>query len=131
MRYKLIFLFIVACLMSCGAERGERVNTVDTSEMVTMYTTAYCLHGITATGGTTRPGIAACNTHVGEMAIIYTMDGEYLYSAEITDTGSSEGLKAGKVIDVWFDSYEECVAWMSKVAETGGKCKVLFVKGNG
>ena len=128
MRKRLIVLFAIACLISCGAERGERVNTVDTSGMVTMYTTAYNLHGITATGGTTRPHIAACNTRLGQIAIIYSMDGEYLYTAEITDTGSTDGLIAGTVIDVWFDTYEECVEWMAK---TGGKCKVLFVKGVG
>ena len=128
MRKRLIVLFAIACLISCGAERGERVNTVDTSGMVTMYTTAYNLHGITANGGTTRPHIAACNTRLGQIAIIYSMDGEYLYTAEITDTGSTDGLIAGTVIDVWFDTYEEAVEWMAK---TGGKCKVLFVKGQG
>lgn len=93
-----------------------------------MYTTAYNLHGITATGGTTRPHIAACNTRLGQIAIIYSMDGEYLYTAEITDTGSTDGLIAGTVIDVWFDTYEECVDWMAK---TEGRCKVLFVDGKG
>ena len=131
MRKRLIVLFAIACLISCGAERGERVNTVDTSGMVTMYTTAYNLHGITANGGTTRPNIAACNGHLGEIAILYTMEGEYLTTVEITDTGGSDGMKAGKVVDVWFDTYEECVAWMLKVADSGGKCKVLFIKGQG
>lgn len=123
-----ITLCIIVCLFSCGAERGERVNTVDTSQMVTMHTTAYILHGITATGGTTRPHIAACNTHLGECAYIYTMDGEFLDLVEITDTGITNGLIAGTVIDVWFDTYDEAVEWMAK---TGGKCKVLFVDGNG
>ena len=133
MRYKakLIIIAILMCLVSCGAERREQVNTVDTSQMVTMHTTAYCLHGVTASGGTTRPHIAACNPHLGECAYIYTMDGEFLDLVEITDTGSSNGLQAGNVIDVWFDTYEECVAWMVKVDEYGGKCKVLFVKGIG
>jgi len=126
-----ITLCIIICLVSCGAERGERVNTVDTSGMVTMYTTAYNLHGITANGGTTRPNIAACNGHLGEIAVVYTIDGEYLTTVEITDTGGSEGMKAGVVLDVWFDTYEECVAWMLKVADSGGKCKVLFIKGQG
>ncbi len=119
---------IIICLFSCGAERGERVNTVDTSQMVTMYTTAYILTGTTATGGTTRPHIAACNTHLGECAYIYTMDGEFLDLVEITDTGITNGLIAGTVIDVWMGSYDEAVAWMAK---TGGRCKVLFVKGVG
>lgn len=126
-----ITICVLVCLLSCGAERRESVNTVDTSQMVTMYTTAYCLHGVTANGGTTRPHIAACNPHLGECAYIYTMDGEFLDLVEITDTGSSKGLQAGTVIDVWFDTYEECVEWMVKVDEYGGKCKVLFVDGKG
>ena len=123
-----ITLCIIVCLFSCGAERGEIVNTVDTSQMVTMHTTAYHLHGVTASGGTTRPHIAACNPHLGKCAYIYTMDGEFLDLVEITDTGSTDGLNAGTVIDVWFDTYEECVEWMVK---TEGRCKVLFVDGNG
>jgi 3D (Asp-Asp-Asp) domain-containing protein len=133
MRYKakLIIIAILMCLVSCGATRGEPVNSVDTSQMQKMYTTAYCLHGVTANGGTTRPHIAACNPHLGDVAIIYSVDGEYLYTAEITDKGTTNGLIAGSVIDVWFDTYEEAVAWMLKVADSGGKCKVLFIKGQG
>ena len=130
-RAKLIIIAILMCLVSCGAERREQVNTVDTSQMVTMHTTAYCLHGVTASGGTTRPHIAACNPHIGECAYIYTMDGEFLDLVEITDTGQTEGLKSGNVIDVWFDTYEECIDWMTKVGKYGGKCKVLFVEGIG
>ena len=130
MRYKtkLILIVLALCLISCGATRGERVNSVDTSGMQKMYTTAYCLHGVTANGGTTRPHIAACNPHLGDVAIIYSIDGEYLYTAEITDKGITNGLIAGSVIDVWFDTYEEAEEWMRT---TGGKCFVLWVDGKG
>lgn len=130
MRYKtrVILIVLALCLISCGATRGERVNSVDTSGMQKMHTTAYCLHGVTANGGTTRPHIAACNTRIGQVAIIYSIDGEYLYTAEITDKGITNGLIAGNVIDVWFDTYEECEKWMRT---TGGKCFVLWVDGKG
>ncbi len=130
MRYKtrVILIVLALCLISCGATRGERVNSVDTSGMQKMHTTAYCLHGITANGGTTRPHIAACNPHLGDVAIIYSLDGEYLYTAEITDKGITDGLIAGNVIDVWFDTYEEAEEWMRT---TGGKCFVLWVEGKG
>lgn len=130
MRYKtkVILIVLALCLISCGATRGERVNSVDISGMQKMYTTAYCLHGVTANGGTTRPHIAACNTRLGQVAIIYSVDGEYLYTAEITDKGITNGLIAGNVIDVWFDTYEECEEWMRT---TGGKCFVLWVDGKG
>ena len=130
MRYKtrMILIVLALCLISCGATRGERVNSVDTSGMQKMYTTAYCLHGVTANGGTTRPHIAACNTRLGQVAIIYSVDGEYFYTAEITDKGITNGLIAGSVIDVWFDTYEECEEWMRT---TGGRCYVLWVDGKG
>ena len=130
MRYKtrVILIVLALCLISCGATRGERVNFVDTSGMQKMHTTAYCLHGVTANGGTTRPHIAACNPHLGDVAIIYSIDGEYLYTAEITDKGITNGLIAGNVIDVWFDTYEEAEEWMRT---TGGKCFVLWVDGKG
>ena len=119
--------------MSCGAERGESVNSVDTSEMQKMYTTAYCLHGVTASGGTTRPHIAACNPHLGDVAIIYSLSGEYLYTAEITDKGITDGLIAGTVIDVWFDTYEEAEEWMQLTSTDNGKSMVyvLWVSGKG
>lgn len=93
-----------------------------------MYTTAYCLHGITANGGTTRKGICACNPRLGQVAIVYTLDGEYLGLFECTDTGTTNGLQSGVVIDIWFDTYEECVEWMGL---TGGKVKVLWIDGKG
>lgn len=134
MKKTAICLFIIiVCLL---ATMGVRADGLDHSEVFEseevefrkMHTTAYCLHGTTATGGTTRPGIAACNTHVGEIATVYTLDGEYLGQFEITDTGKTEGLKAGKVLDVWFDTYEECKEWMRL---TGGKVYVAFTEGEG
>lgn len=97
-------------------------------EFETLHTTGYLITGITATGGTTRVGIGACNTHVGDLAICYTTDGEYLTTIEITDTGSNPLLVAGKSLDVWFPSMEEAKDWMLK---TGGRVKVYWVKGEG
>ena len=128
MRKGIAFFLIAVLLFSCGASRREPVNSVDTSQMQKMYTTAYCLHGVTATGGTTRPGIAACNTHLGEIALLYTTSGEYLGMYEITDTGSTKGLQKGNVIDVWRSNYTQCQSWMSL---TNGKVYVKWVKGVG
>lgn len=124
---KLMFMVILMCLISCGAT-NEQTNKVDTSDMQLMYTTAYCLHGITASGGTTHQGIAACNPHMGEIALIYSTDGEYLGMYEITDTGSTEGLQKGTVIDVWKATYTQCESWMKL---TNGRVYVQWVKGVG
>lgn len=123
MRYRLIFLFIIAWIIFTGAGKP-----VDTSQMELMNTTAYCLRGITATGGTTHQGIAACNTHLGEIALIYSTEGQYLGMYEITDTGGTEGLQKGTVIDVWKCNYTQCHSWMKL---TGGKVYVKWVKGVG
>lgn len=128
MRKGIAFFLIAVLLFSCGASRREPVNSVDTSQMQKMYTTAYCLHGITANGGTTRKGICACNTHLGDMAVIYSINGDFLGMYEVTDTGSTDGLTQGRVVDVWFDTYEECEEWMKL---TDGRCYVLWVRGEG
>ena len=120
----LIFLIGILFLAKGAGEPGK----VDTSGMQLMHTTAYCLHGITATGGTARRGIAACNTHVGDIAVIYSTDGKYLGTYEITDTGGTEGLQGGTVIDVWKCNYTQCESWMKL---TNGKVYVQWIEGNG
>lgn len=97
-------------------------------EFQTMLTTAYKLRGITATGTSTHEGICACNPHVGEVALIYTEDGEFLGSYECCDTGSTNGLINGTVIDVWQPDMDACKAWMLK---TGGRVKVCWISGVG
>lgn len=97
-------------------------------EFEEMHTTAYMVSGITATGTHTHAGICACNTRHGELAIVYSMEGEYLGMFECVDSGDTDGLRSGKVIDVWFETYEECKEWMTI---TKGKCKVYWVQGEG
>ena len=120
----LIVLMGILLIAKGAGEPGK----VDTSGMQLMHTTAYCLHGVTATGGTTRRGIAACNTHVGDIAVIYSTDGKYLGTYEITDTGGTEGLQRGTVIDVWKCNYTQCESWMKL---TNGKVYVQWIEGNG
>lgn len=126
----ILMLIVIMLLATSGARADGLKHTelFETGEFEEMLTTAYCLHGTTATGGTTRPGIAACNTHVGEIAVIYTMEGEYLGMFEITDTGGTDGLMAGTVIDVWFDTLEECEEWMRI---TQGRAMVRWIGGVG
>lgn len=96
--------------------------------MELMYTTAYCLHGITASGGHTRPGIAACNTHLGDVALVYTTEGVFLGAYEITDTGATDGLTSGRVLDVWRANKTHAKGWMKL---TDGRVYVQWIKGDG
>ena len=127
----LITGIIIICLLSTSASASSlkwpEVFENPDVQFIKMHTTAYCLHGVTGSGGTTHPGIAASDPHLGEIAVIYTVDGEYLGMYEVTDTGGTEGIRSGKVIDVWFDSYDECKDWMTV---TRGKCMVYFIDGN-
>lgn len=124
----LIVLIIFSLSISADADGLKWDIAWEEQGFETLYTTGYLITGTTATGGTTRVGIGANNHHVGELAICYTLDGEYLFTLEITDTGGSEGMKSGKVLDVWFPSSEQAEEYMRI---TNGKIRVLWVQGNG
>ena len=126
-----LILLIILLVMSQGAERGEpHKETIDweAQGFQKMHTTAYILKGTTANGGTTRPGIAACNGHVGQLAVVYSVGGDYLGTYEITDVGGSPGMLSQKVLDVWRCNLTQAKSWMRL---TGGVCYVQFVEGNG
>lgn len=130
-RLKVILLVLVICFVSLGAERREpHQEEINFSEagFTQMYTTAYIIHGTTATGGETRPGICACNPHLGEVAIVYTLDGQYLGMYECTDTGITDGLKNGTVLDVWRVNMTQAESYMKL---TQGRVWVRWISGNG
>ena len=96
---------VVAVVLSAIA---LEVGQVDTSQMQLMYTTAYYQGEITANGSKVHHGGAACNPHLGDVAIVYTVDGKYLGTYEINDTGGTEGLHNGTVIDVYRKNLTMC-----------------------
>ena len=97
-------------------------------EIEELYTTAYMCGHHTALGVPVHVGCAACNPRLGYVGVIYSLDGEYLMTVEVNDTGNTQGLQNGSVIDCYFPTYEECKAWMAK---TGGRIKVVWIKGEG
>lgn len=124
MRQTIIAILVVMWALSIGAKPLDLKD----AGYEHMYATAYILKGTTATGGTTRPGICACNPHVGEIAIVYTMDGDYLGMYECTDTGGTDGLKNGTVIDIWKANYTQAESFMKL---TGGEVYVKWIDGDG
>ena len=94
-----------------------------------MYTTAYHMGHHTANGSKVHHGGCACNKeHLGDVAIIYTLDGDFLGYYECNDTGGTEGLNKGVVIDVYRCNLTQCQSYM-KI--TGGKVYVKWISGKG
>lgn len=107
-----------------------------------MYTTAYHYGEITASGTPVRRGICAVKREwMGLTAIVYECNpdgsiGDLLGYWECLDTGfggDADGdgigsIEAGKVIDMYFPTLEECQAWME---QSGGKVYVQLVDAEG
>lgn len=107
-----------------------------------MYTTAYHHGEITASGVPVRRGICAVKREwMGLTAVVYACNpdgriGDLLGYWECLDTGfggDADGdgvgsIEAGKVIDMYFPTLEECQEWME---QTGGKVYVQLVDAEG
>ena len=97
-----------------------------------MATTAYCVGHHTSNGSAVHEGGCACSIdHIGDVAIIYSINGDFLGVFECNDTGADGGgVRAGKVVDIYRTDYDRCVEWM----ETVGKTQTIWVQwipGNG
>ena len=113
-----------------------------TQEPFKMYTTAYHYGEITASGTPVRRGICAVKREwMGLTAVVYECNpdgsiGDLLGYWECLDTGfggDADGdgigsIEAGKVIDMYFPTLEECQGWME---QTGGKVYVQLVDAEG
>lgn len=133
MRQTLIVILVLIWALSIGAERGEpHCESLDfeAAGFTKMHTTAYILQGTTADGGHTRPYICASSIdHIGDVAIVYTLDGEYLGTYECTDTGrEGGGVRAGRTLDVWRKNMTQATSYMKL---TNGEVYVKWIKGEG
>ena len=135
MRQKsLIIAFLIISLLinqgSCPFEPSLLSFDIDWTDQgfQEIDTTGYILQGITSGGVYTHYGVAACNPHFGELAVIYTLDGHYLGTFEVIDTGSNSKLVSGESIDVWMPNMEVAKAWMSI---TRGRVYCKFIAGKG
>ena len=83
-------------------------------EMETMRCTCYLPTGHrTADGTEPYEGIIASNRdHLGDMALLYTMDGEYIGMYECRDIGGSRMLRNGTAIDVYRDNMDRALDWV-------------------
>ena len=135
MRKKVIAILITAFVFtfSVGAERRSiRRDPIDWEGQgfQKLKTTAYCMGHHTANGSAVHEGGCAFSPdHIGDVAIVYTIDGEYLGIFEVNDTaGEDSAVTAGYVLDIYRTDLERCQEWMDN---TGGFIFVKFVKGKG
>ncbi len=131
---KFLSLILVIFLLSPLTVKAE-----SQPELRMMRATAYCIHGITKSGEHTRPGICAMRKEeIGKTAIVYQRlpgneVGEIIGIFEVKDTGQTEGLLNGNVIDCWYPDMDACQAFMNRVYEDGcqGKVFVQLVEADG
>ena len=71
-----------------------------------MESTAYAIHGTTASGLPTAPGVCATDPSVIPMGTRFTVPGYGTCVA--ADTGSAI---IGNIIDVWFSELSQAQAW--------------------
>ena len=68
----------------------------------------------TASGIYPHEGIIATNReHLGESAMLFTIDGEFIGYFDSMDTGGHEGLKNGTRIDVYRDTLDRAYEWVA------------------
>lgn len=128
-------LLVTAALYSLPQPSYPDVYFVEPFQMKT---TAYCQGYKTCTGDDVRYGICAVKkSWVGKTAILYEVSddgsiGDMLGVWECLDTGfgsDSDGdgvgsIQEGKVIDIYFPTFDECKEWMKK---TNGKVYVQLM----
>ncbi len=104
----------------------------ETNDFIKGSVTAYCISGITASGIYTTYGIAAGKAEwLGRTVRVYKrlpgdIQGKLLGTYKIMDTGGTEGLKNGKVIDIWCSSMEEVNEIAEKSYSEGANGKIFI-----
>ena len=136
MRKVILLIFaVIVCVVSVGAERREpHHESIDweAQGFQKMKTTAYCMGHHTANGSAVHEGGCACSPdHIGDVAIVYTLEGEFIGYLECNDTaGPDSAVTAGKVIDVYKPTLDMCQEYMEKVGKSQS-VGVLWIDGEG
>ncbi|MBR4406026.1 MAG: hypothetical protein IKT30_06600 [Bacteroidaceae bacterium] len=134
-RIILAIFAIIVCIVSVGAVKKNPINSKIDFEgqgFEKMKTTAYCMGHHTANGSAVHEGGCACSPdHIGDVAIVYTLGGEFIGYLECNDTaGPDSAVTAGKVLDVYKPTLDMCQDYMEMVGESQSVW-VMWVKGDG
>lgn len=83
----------------------------------------------TASGVYPYEGICASNReHLGDVAVLYTQNMEFIGYFEVKDTGGHPGLKNGSRVDIYRDTKEGVNDWVNQY---GDYVIIQWVKGEG
>lgn len=126
----LMAAFLVLIGAKCPPPEEPKQIDFEGNGFQKMNTTAYDVGHHTANGSAVHEGGCACSIdHIGDVAIIYTLEGEFLGYFECNDTGAEGGgVRKGTVVDIYRTDYDRCVEWMEI---TQGKCWVKWIEGDG
>lgn len=81
----------------------------------------------TADGTVPYEGICASNRdHLGDVAVLYSCDGEFIGFFECRDIGGHRNLRNGTAIDIYRDSMDRAWEW---VGEWGDYVYVYWIEG--
>ena len=133
----LITFLIVSLIINLACARCEekpKDNTIDfeAQGFQKLSATAYCMGHHTANGSPVHPGgCASSREHLGDVAIIYTIDGNFLGYYECNDLGGTEGIQNGYVIDLYRSNLTQCQSFMKLIAANDYKVWVKYIEGEG
>lgn len=137
MTIKSVKFTIVLLLVVIVIAQSSCINTncdSNYSEPFKVHITSYIDDGTCASGEHTRIGVCAMKKEwIGKTAIVYLRDedgniGDVYGIYEIEDCGGTDGLKDGKVIDIWMPNLDSAKTVMK---ETNGLGYVQLVDAKG
>ena len=109
-------LIVLSSFKSARIDAGAGNKFV---EPVKMRVTCY-----TATGNPTATGVmpfeggcAAKRDWMGDVAVVYTLEGEFVAYLDINDTGGHGRIKDSSSIDVYRDTLAGCYEWVEKYGD--------------
>lgn len=117
------WIFAVAVSLQTNLSRLQPIEA---------HATAYCVTGVTKSGQITHDGICAAKEEwLGKYAAVFkrlpdNTCGEFIGIYEIADTGGTDGLKNGRVVDIWKPDLDSCQAFMNLVYEDDCEGKVFI-----
>lgn len=120
----MIHTVIAAVYMTAVSLFGQEI------EMQKVRCTCYLPTGhCTADGTMPYEGIIASNRqHLGDMCMIFDLDGNFIALMESRDCGGNRKLRNGTAIDVYRDNMERAKEW---IATYGDYVQIVWVKADG